>query len=256
MGKDSHLEPVVEGTAVLWVLTRFCHFSASKVSICFIIQVLSAHCCSERAWEQEKWLNSETCPSPFPPSPFFHVPSPTFPHKWPNTLPELRFLLLFQMVRNGRMRDLRGLFGFRIIKQEDEKMWRSRKNAYAVEAAAPEVGPDLSLAENELDNAAFVSWSKGEIPTQIGGGSQVNSIQPPTFTDKQAAPLWLSPCNRWRKASAALHLFTCSWSVIKMPPTSCFVRYCCQIMVDEENHFWNGSTPHTPDVICALTKPK
>lgn len=29
-------------------------------------------------------------------------------HKWPNTLPELRFLLLFQMVRNGRMRDLRG----------------------------------------------------------------------------------------------------------------------------------------------------
>lgn len=91
-------------------------------------------------------------------------------HKWPNTLPELRFLLLFQMVRNGRMRDLRGLFGFRIIKQEDEKMWRSRKNAYAVEAAAPEVGPDLSLAENELDNAAFVSWSKGEIPTQIGGG--------------------------------------------------------------------------------------
>lgn len=106
----------------------------------------------------------------FPPLSLLSCTLTHLSHKWPNTLPELRFLLLFQMVRNGRMRDLRGLFGFRIIKQEDEKMWRSRKNAYAVEAAAPEVGPDLSLAENELDNAAFVSWSKGEIPTQIGGG--------------------------------------------------------------------------------------
>lgn len=252
MGKDSHLESVVEGTAVLWVLTRFCHFSASKVSICFIIQVLSAHCCSERAWEQEKWLNSETCPSPFPPLPSFMYPHPPFPQ----VTKHFTWTQVSAFVPDGKKREDErlkgshlggecGLFGFRIIKQEDEKMWRSRKNAYAVEAAAPEVGPDLSLAENELDNAAFVSWSKGEIPTQIGGVSQVNSIQPPTFTDKQAAPLWLSPCNRWRKASAALHLFTCSWSVIKMPPTSCFVRYCCQIMVDEENHFLNGSTPHT-----------
>lgn len=165
MGKDSHLEPVVEGTAVLWVLTRFCHFSASKVSICFIIQVLSAHCCSERAWEQEKWLNSETCPSPFPPLPSFMYPHPPFPQ----VTKHFTWTQVSAFVPDGK-------------KREDER---------------------------------------------LKGSSQVNSIQPPTFTDKQAAPLWLSPCNRWRKASAALHLFTCSWSVIKMPPTSCFVRYCC-----------------------------
>lgn len=110
MGKDSHLEPVVEGIAVLWVLTCFCHFSASKVSICFNIQVLSAYCCSERAWEQEKWLNSSTLKLVLHLSPLSLLSCTLthLSHKWPNTLPELRFLLLFQMVRNGRMRDLRG----------------------------------------------------------------------------------------------------------------------------------------------------
>lgn len=255
MGKDSHLEPVVEGTAVLWVLTRFCHFSASKVSICFIIQVLSAHCCSERAWEQEKWLNSETCPSPFPPLPSFMYPHPPFPQ----VTKHFTWTQVSAFVPDGKKREDERLKGSLWVSDYQAGRWENVK-----------------IKEKCLCSWSCSTWSRSwsefsrEWAGQCGlclvikggnshtnrGGSQVNSIQPPTFTDKQAAPLWLSPCNRWRKASAALHLFTCSWSVIKMPPTSCFVRYCCQIMVDEENHFWNGSTPHTPDVICALTKPK
>lgn len=112
----------------------------------------------------------------FPPLPSFMYPHPPFPQ----VTKHFTWTQVSAFVPDGKKREDErlkgshlggecGLFGFRIIKQEDEKMWRSRKNAYAVEAAAPEVGPDLSLAENELDNAAFVSWSKGEIPTQIGG---------------------------------------------------------------------------------------
>lgn len=44
----------------------------------------------------------------FPPLSLLSCTLTHLSHKWPNTLPELRFLLLFQMVRNGRMRDLRG----------------------------------------------------------------------------------------------------------------------------------------------------